>query len=834
MDVRSGEARSFTQRYLLWLVLPPALVTIPLALIFVAQLINLTPLTTLDVALLLILLYAVAALFYGSALAPYTRRVEEAIAAGTDASKEMSTCLMRTTRLSMLVLGIGGIVFAIAATFLVMRSAIGFGYFVVAALITVFPGIAWAYAAGKKRLAAEARGRYAGGELSIGRKIAIVFIGSFIISSAALVELVSSKTATTLERLAIASSADRFQRVYDTANLAAQIDPNLIDDLRLYIPGDYALHLIARNGKVTSTKDPLTPEEVNAIRRVGTGDSTAFMAPHVTKFAKLKDGSILVLSIPWEPYHNIPVQITLYTFIIALLTTVIFSMAAYFLARDVTAPLRELRTLAGEMAQGNFDVAPRVFSDDEVGQLADSFSETRANLRRLLGRVGGSGTTITQGVRVITGGTESLLTRARDQAQLTENSTTSLENVRGGIRSVLAAADTVTALTEDSSSRALQLQASAEQVVRSTENLFQSVEKSSASTVEMDASMREMSQRNELLAGISEEVLSFVTQMDSTITELRDAAQSTAAISRHVSEDAEAGGDAVNKMVEGINLSRELTNSTAATIDQLQSSVGQITQILKVIEEITNRTNLLALNAAIIAAQAGEHGLGFGVVADEIRELAERTRGSTKEISAIIKAVQIGSRQAVHKVKEGVTSVEANVRLAENASSSLTKIVDSAARSYDMATKISRALEEQATASRHLHEVTSQMSEAITEMNRASREQARGTEALAQEAERVREIAAQVKTATDEQSQAGRGIAAALEKIAEDAREMRDHLQHQMTETERIAQAARTMLDIAQENDAIAREFNATVQNLVLSGRNFESEVARFRFSGES
>ena len=103
---------------------------------------------------------------------------------------------------------------------------------------------------------------------------------------------------------------------------------------------------------------------------------------------------------------------------------------------------------------------------------------------------------------------------------------------------------------------------------------------------------------------------------------------------------------------------------------------------------------------------------------------------------------------------------------------------------------------------------------------------------MAQESERVRDIAAQVKNATEEQSMAGKGITVALEKIADDARAMRDLLERQLQETDRIADASRVMLDIAQKNDAIAREFNSTVQNLVRSGNEFESEVTRFRFKG--
>jgi methyl-accepting chemotaxis protein len=830
---------SFTRRYLQWLLVPPIFISIPPALLFLSQVVQLTEGSAVGLALLLVVTYIGGCVSFTLGVRRYAEAVETALEGKGDPSSAMTACLDRTKSLSIWLWVVGGLGFAIIAAALFMRSWLGLAYFVVAALISAFVSVVWGYAMGKHRLteaaaAAGLRVHYTGRELSLGKKIAIVFIGSLTISMAALILLVSSRVSTTLETLAVTSESERFRRVFESADILATVDESALETLRYYIPAEYSLHLIDPKGNVTKTKqgEALAPDEVEAIRRLRDGDSRAFIGPHVSKFQRLKNGSILVLAIPWTPYKSIPVEITKYTLIVALLTMAVFGAATIVLSRDVTRPLHELQELSREMAEGNFDVAPKVFADDEVGQLADSFGETRSNLRRLLGRVGGSGSTITDGVRVITGGTEMLLSRSQDQTDLTQSSSTALENVRGGIGSVLGAADTVTELTQDASARALELQASAEEVARSMDVLFQSVEKTSSSTTEMNASMNEMSNRTEVLAGIGDEVLSFVSQMDSTASELLSSSQSTAELAQQVREDAGAGGAAVNRTVEGINATHELTMSTARTIDELQRSVGQISQILNVIEEVANRTNLLSLNAAIIAAQAGEQGAGFTVVADEIRELAERTRGSTKEIGTIIKAVQSGSRQAVQKMHEGVARVTDNVKLAQDAAQSLAKIVDSATRSFEMATRITRALSEQSAASRRLHEVTSRMSDHISEINRATREQARGTQLMAQESERVRDIAAQVKNATEEQSLAGKGITLALEKIADDARAMRDLLERQLQETDRIADASRVMLDIAQKNDAIAREFNATVQNLVRSGQEFESEVTRFRFKG--
>src|SRR6185369_6179279 len=137
--------------------------------------------------------------------------------------------------------------------------SLGFAYFLVSALIAAFPSVIWAYAGGKHLLvqhtARAAALQYTGREFPLGRKIAIIFIGTVLLSFGALVELISSKVSTALEQLAIASISERFQRLQDTTNLAAQIEPSIVDDLRVYVPAGYTIHLVGRDGKVRSSGD---------------------------------------------------------------------------------------------------------------------------------------------------------------------------------------------------------------------------------------------------------------------------------------------------------------------------------------------------------------------------------------------------------------------------------------------------------------------------------------------------------------------------------------------------------------------------------------------------
>ncbi|HEY0590727.1 MAG TPA: methyl-accepting chemotaxis protein [Thermoanaerobaculia bacterium] len=822
---------NFSRRYLLWLTLPPPLITLPICIAFLSQVLHArTPREWLGVIGFFFVVGAIGEAIFASMVRPPLARIDD----GDTSSETASVTLRRTIAAALAGWGVGVSLIAVGGALLFHPSPVGFAYFFVAALGAAVPSICWSYAAGKRLLERgnPAGARWVGPRLPIGRKIAFVFIGFFLVSALALVLLVSSKVSRAIEELALAGAEETFNGVHALARSGGASDEQL-RELAGYVEGEFDLYRISRDGTVTAADgaraEALTAQEIEWILRRGRGTSVALDSPHALRFESLPDGSVIAASVPWERYRSLPVEIGLYALIITVLTLAIFGLAIYFLSQDIHRPLDRLSEAAEAMARGDFRVKAAVFADDELGLLSERFASTRANLQRLIARVGAGGRTMTDGVRGITGGSTELLRRSQEQAQLTENSSISLGSAREGAEAVLAAAEGVANRTEDASSRALELQASSEEVARSMDYLFQSVEKTSSSTTEMDAAAREMSGRTSFLIDIAEEVVSFVTEMDSTIEELRKRAQSTAEISRQVREDAESGGAAVSETVAGIRKSQDSTRKTADALDELQSRVGQISQILNVIEDVTERTNLLSLNAAIIAAQAGEHGAGFSVVAGEIRELADRTRGSTKEIGAIIKAVVNGSRAAVRSMKDGLVQVDANVELAHNASASLEKILARANDSYDMANQISAALEEQAAATRHLHEVTSRMSDHVAEINRTTQEQARGTRLLAEESERVREIAAQVRNSTDEQSSAARGITAAMEQIAADVRRIRDLLEAQLGDMAKIAEASQTMLMISQRNEALSRDFESSMRALSGSSQEFESEVASFR-----
>lgn len=192
-------------------------------------------------------------------------------------------------------------------------------------------------------------------------------------------------------------------------------------------------------------------------------------------------------------------------------------------------------------------------------------------------------------------------------------------------------------------------------------------------------------------------VAAAINEMGATVQEISKNAHDTADAAKYAFQDTQDGQAVVDKTVSGINSVYEKVQSASSVIQTLAEDVGEISTVLEVIRGISEQTNLLALNAAIEAARAGEQGRGFAVVADEVRTLAKRTQESTEEINSMIQKLQGGAKDAVSAMNSGIETAGDAVENADIAGKSLEKITSAINSISDISTQVATATEEQSS-----------------------------------------------------------------------------------------------------------------------------------------
>jgi methyl-accepting chemotaxis protein len=372
-------------------------------------------------------------------------------------------------------------------------------------------------------------------------------------------------------------------------------------------------------------------------------------------------------------------------------------------------------------------------------------------------------------------------------------------------------------------------------------------------TSSIEAVARSAEVLTEAAAGTSHNV----SELAEAVEQVTGIAAEADRISREASEEARTGDAAIATTLDGMRNVSESMDRTASEISNLGERSQQIGKILGVIEQIADQTNLLALNAAIEAARAGEAGRGFAVVADEVRKLAESSIEAANEIGSVVRQVQEDTATAVKTAKAGAAEAKAGIQLADKAGVVLRSIIQSVARSSDLMTEIASstarqsavsaeaqrtvvdmnrataqvttAVREQAAGSRRIREAVETVNGVMSELAASTKEQEAGGRQVLGAVEGVKRIASGVETATREQAEGSRQIVAAAESMSHKTQQVSHATAEQRRGGELVVQAMENISKVARENLATVEEMSRATANLAEQAEGLARLTAAFR-----
>ena len=481
------------------------------------------------------------------------------------------------------------------------------------------------------------------------------------------------------------------------------------------------------------------------------------------------------------------------------------------------------------VAGGDLSLSAReIIAATRSERMAASLRALVSNLERTIRRFGQLAADVVAASQQMSARSRVLSRSAAEQLVSTETTSASVTQIDRSINNVRSSMEELAANAEETSASILEMSASIEEVSRIADTLADFVDQTASAIEEMIVSINEVASNTDSFSSFAVQTASSMVQMNATTREIGNSAKESSELAKSVRNAAGEGRQAVTGTVEGMRRIEGAVSEAKQALNELAERSTEIGEIVRVIDEIAGQTNLLALNAAIIAAQAGDRGKAFGVVADEIRDLSERTSLSTDEIRTLIGNVQRSVEHATEQMTLSAQRVSEGVGLTARAEEVLQKILDLTARSTSSMAEIARATEEQARGSAQATTAIEEVTKMVQQTAAATQQQSQTSRKLGEQASTVRDTTRHLKRATAEQQTGSQAIGRAMQNIMVLVQRVHESIAVLGTESNAIVQAMRAVQQATRESNVSIADLNQMAGTLTHESALLDQELGRF------
>jgi methyl-accepting chemotaxis protein len=506
---------------------------------------------------------------------------------------------------------------------------------------------------------------------------------------------------------------------------------------------------------------------------------------------------------------------------------VIYAIVRFFTVK-VGKPVELINNALGKVTAGDLTVEVPDVGKDEVASIGSGLRFLIERLSSAILRFNSLSGHVATAMGQLTGTLKSVSDAARKQSAAMD----------GVISTIRAANDAQVATTEnteklshvssENASSLLEMKSTAEEIALSTGRLFKSTEDSYSMIAEMSQTSQGIAESAAEVSRAVENASASVEEISASLNAVRgNTKESSELTSRVRMLLTDRGTLAVADAISAMEEIADEVNRFAETVNRLDLRSRDIEKVLSVIKEVTEKTNLLSLNAAILAAQAGEYGSGFSVVADEIRALSDRTSSSAREIAGIVGSIRSEINEAVNSIHSGVKKVEEGKDLILRSGEAMGETLEAAQKSAQMAAIVEKATTEQAEGLRQIRLSMENVRVMIDQVAKAIEEERRGSSHMLESISDVKEVAELVKKGTEEHAGGTKVISRNLELTLEMVSQINEAAKKQHSVNKGIIDAVEQMkragVAATGELEDVTRLFNSIREEVDVLKKEMEA-----------